>query len=80
MGDWHGNTPIGDNDGELYAASSNTTSYGPYKRVLLTARPGHPYPNRTEIMIHGGRSSQHCKRQMVASEYLMQIKKLLRIH
>lgn len=56
MGTFEGNTPVGNNYGVLYPASSDTGAYGPYKRVLLTAMPGHPYPDRTEIMIHGGRS------------------------
>jgi|GEM_PF-1046516 len=56
MGTTNGNTPVGNNYGVLYPASSDTDAYGPYKRVLLTAMPGHPYSNRTEIMIHGGRS------------------------
>lgn len=56
MGTFEGNTPVGNNYGVLYPASSDTGAYGPYKRVLLTAMPGHPYPDRKEIMIHGGRS------------------------
>ena len=56
MGTTKGNTPVGNNYGVLYPVSSDTDAYGPYKRVLLTAMPSHPYSNRPEIMIHGGRS------------------------
>jgi len=55
MGETDGNTPVGNNNGTLIGPDTDTGAYGPYKRVLLTARPGHPYPNRFDILIHGGR-------------------------
>lgn len=56
MGTTYGNTPVGNNYAVLGAPEPNTISYGPYKVVKLTAMPGHPYPNRTGIWIHGGQN------------------------
>jgi len=52
----NGNTPTGDNTATLGPVQSDTAAYGPHKVVMLVAKPGHSYSNRTDIYIHGGRS------------------------
>ncbi len=53
----NGHTPIGVYTGILYQASSNTYSFGPYRRILLDIVSGYAADecsHRSELMIHGG--------------------------
>ena len=51
----NGNTPTGTYRGELYPESSNTYSYGPYRRINMVGLSGIAKTSgRTGIMIHGG--------------------------
>lgn len=56
MGTNNGNTPVGQNTAILNYHTKSDIEMGPWKIVQLTAMAGHPYPSRTEICIHGGRS------------------------
>ena len=51
----NGNTPTGTYSGEICGASSNTYSYGPYRRISMVGKSGlAKTTGRTGIMIHGG--------------------------
>lgn len=51
----NGNTPTGTYRGELYSKHSNTSSYGPYRRINMVGVSGIAKTSgRTGIMIHGG--------------------------